>query len=148
MLRKAVVLTAFLGTTTLLGVTGAHAAGANGTWLTEDGKAQVSIAACGQALCGTVAALREPIDPETGRPKTDKHNSDAAKRGRPIVGIEILLGMRPTDTAGKWEGKIYNAEDGKTYDGALTLTGATTLKVEGCVLAGLICKAQTWTRLK
>jgi uncharacterized protein (DUF2147 family) len=148
MLRKAAALTAFLGISALLGGTAAYADSANGTWLTEDGKAQVSISPCGQALCGTIAALREPIDPETGRPKTDKHNSDATKRGRPIVGIEILLGMRPTDTAGKWEGKIYNAEDGKTYDGALTLTGATTLKVEGCVLAGLICKAQTWTRLK
>jgi uncharacterized protein (DUF2147 family) len=119
-----------------------------GMWLTEGGKARVRVSPCGGALCGAIMALKEANDPETGRPKTDKHNADAGKRGRPIIGVHILLGMKPTDTPGKWAGQVYNAEDGKTYTGYVTLTGAESLKLEGCVLGGLICKAQTWTRSK
>src|SRR5262249_7258632 len=47
------------------------AADATGTWLTEDGKARIRIAACGPALCGTIISLKEPNDPQTNRPKTD-----------------------------------------------------------------------------
>lgn len=130
----------------LLGwATAATAADPTGTWRTEGGKATVRIANCGAALCGTIVALKEPNDPETGRPKTDKRNADAGKRTRPMLGVQIVLGMKPNGTD-KWSGQVYNAEDGKTYAGHLTLTGARSLKLEGCAMAGLICRAQTWTR--
>ena len=38
-----------------------------GTWLTQGGKSRVRIANCGRALCGTIAWLNEPNDPQTGR---------------------------------------------------------------------------------
>jgi uncharacterized protein (DUF2147 family) len=57
-----------------------------------------------------------------------------------------VFGMKPSSTANKWSGQVYNAEDGKTYSGSITLQDARTLKLEGCVLGGLFCKAQTWTR--
>jgi len=117
-----------------------------GTWLTEGGEATVRIATCGPELCGTIVALKVPNDPATGRPKTDKNNPDAAKRSRPIIGVQIVFGMKPTGTADKWSGQVYNAEDGKTYSGNITLQSANALKLEGCVLGGLICKGQTWTR--
>jgi hypothetical protein len=66
--------------------------------LTEGGKARVRIAPCGNALCGAIVALKEPADPDTGRPKTDKHNADAGKRSRPMIGVRILLGMTPSRT--------------------------------------------------
>jgi uncharacterized protein (DUF2147 family) len=117
-----------------------------GTWSTEDGKAIVRIANCGAALCGTIVSLKEANDPETGRPKTDKNNADASLRGRPMVGVQIVLGMKPSGTANKWSGQVYNAEDGKTYSGSLALQDANTIKLEGCILGGLVCKASTWTR--
>jgi uncharacterized protein (DUF2147 family) len=116
-----------------------------GTWLTEGGTATVRLASCGAELCGTIIALKEPNDPATGRPKTDKNNPDASKRTRPVVGIQIVFGMKPNGTD-KWNGSVYNAEDGKTYSGSITMQGARTLKLEGCVLGGLICKSQTWTK--
>jgi uncharacterized protein (DUF2147 family) len=48
--------------------------------------------------------------------------------------------------ADKWVGRVYNAEDGKTYGGNLVLTGANSLKVEGCIMGGLLCQAQIWAR--
>ncbi|HLH95413.1 MAG TPA: DUF2147 domain-containing protein [Xanthobacteraceae bacterium] len=116
-----------------------------GNWRTEDGKATVRIAACGSAICGTIIALKEANDPATGKPKTDKNNADPSLRNRPMIGVPIVLGMTPSGTANKWSGQVYNAEDGKTYSGSLTLQDANTIKLEGCVM-GFICKSSTWTR--
>ena len=124
----------------------AFAADPIGTWLTERGAATVRISSCGAELCGTIVALKEPNDPATGRPKTDKNNPDAGKRSRPLLGTQIVFGMKPSGVPDKWNGQLYNAEDGKTYSGSLTLENANTIKLEGCVLGGLICKAQSWGR--
>ena len=119
----------------------------SGTWLTEGGKSQVRLAHCGDALCGRIQWLKEPSDPATGKPKRDARNPDPGKRDRPIVGMDILLGMRPGATSDQWAGDIYNPEDGKTYQARLTLQDARTLQVKGCVLGGLICKSQAWSRV-
>ena len=123
----------------------ARAADPFGTWLTEDQKGKVRIVNCGGALCGTLIWIKEPIDPETNRPKLDKHNNDAGKQGRPLLGIPIVLGMHPAGE-NKWEGQVYNAEDGGTYSGSFTMTSANQAVLKGCVMGGLICKGQTWTR--
>jgi uncharacterized protein (DUF2147 family) len=130
-----------------LGNIPAGAAGIVGNWLTENGRSRVRIADCGGALCGTIVWLKEPNDPETGKPKTDKNNADAGQRSRALIGVPIVLGMKPSG-ADKWNGEVYNAEDGKTYSGTITAQGANVLKLEGCALRGLICKGQTWTRVR
>ena len=116
-----------------------------GTWHTEEGKATIRIAACGPALCGTIIGLKDAND-EAGKPKTDKNNADTSLRARPMIGVQVVLGMKPAGAANKWTGQVYNAEDGKTYTGNLTLQDANTIKLEGCILGGLVCKAATWTR--
>jgi uncharacterized protein (DUF2147 family) len=128
------------------GLLAAPAAEPSGAWLTEGGKATVRLAPCGPALCGTIVALKEPNDPATGRPHTDKNNPDPNARNKPLIGVQIVLGMRPSGTPNKWTGQVYNSEDGKTYSGSLSMENANTIKLEGCVLGGLICKGQTWTR--
>jgi len=125
---------------------GVRAAEPNGTWLTQTGGSRIRMADCGGALCGTIIWLKEPNDPETGKPKTDKNNSDSAKRSRPLLGVQIVLGMKPAG-AGKWTGQVYNAEDGKTYSGNLTWSGGDSLQLQGCALGGLVCKSQTWTKV-
>ena len=125
---------------------GAFAAEPTGMWLTQTGGSRIRLADCGGALCGTIVWLKEPNDPDTGKPKTDKNNSDAAKRSRPLLGVQIVLGMKPAG-AGKWTGQVYNAEDGKTYSGNLTYSGGDSLQLQGCALGGLVCKSQTWTKV-
>ena len=123
----------------------AGAADAFGTWLTSDKEGQVRIVNCGGALCGNLVWLKEPNDPATGRPKTDKHNADASKQSRPLLGVPVVLAMKPSGP-GQWSGQVYNAEDGKTYSGSFTLTGPDTADLKGCVLS-ILCKSQTWTRV-
>ena len=142
-MTKLTALVALLAALTLPGA--AFAADPTGTWLTEGGKSRVKIVRCGDALCGTIVWLKEPNDPKTGKAKTDANNQDAARRSRAMIGIEIVLGMQPSGTSDKWTGEVYNPEDGKTYSGSLTMTGANELSLAGCVLA-VLCKSQTWTR--
>jgi uncharacterized protein (DUF2147 family) len=141
-MRTATIAAALLG----LSLGTSFAADPLGTWHTEEAKATVRIAPCGPALCGTIISLKEPNDPANGKPKTDQNNVDTSLRSRPVVGVQVVIGMKPSGTANKWSGQVYNAEDGKTYTGSLTLQDANTIKLEGCILGGLVCKAQTWTR--
>ena len=140
------VLRASLIATVLLALGSAAAADPVGTWQTENGRSRIKIAACeGGGLCGTIVWLKDPNDPETGKPRTDRNNADSAKRGRPLIGVPIVLSMQPNGP-NKWAGQVYNAEDGKTYSGNITELSPTSLKLEGCALGGLVCKGQTWTR--
>ena len=124
----------------------ALAADPHGVWVTEPGSSRIRIADCGGALCGSIVWLKDPNDAETQKPKLDKFNADASKRSRPLMGVTIVIGMKPAGTD-KWSGQVYNAEDGKTYSGSVTMQGANALKLEGCALGGLLCKAQTWSRV-
>lgn len=118
--------------------------GPTGVWLTQKGDAHVRIAPCGGALCGTIVWLRDPIDPKTGRPPVDEHNADPSKQNNPILGLQIMFGMRPTGE-GRWSGHFYNSDDGKTYEGNLVLLGPNSVKAEGCLL---ICMGETWQRVE
>lgn len=44
-------------------------------------------------------------------------------------------------------GMAWAADRDKTYASTMTLSG-DTLAVAGCVLGGLICRSQAWTRVK
>ena len=122
----------------------AQSTGPHGTWLTQAGDAKVRIKSCGAALCGTIVWLRQPIDPNTGKPQVDDKNPDPARASRPMIGLQIFGDMRPV-SQGKWSGHIYNADDGKTYSGKMSLAGGT-LTTQGCAMGGMICKSSTWTR--
>jgi len=75
------------------------------------------------------------------------YNPDPAKRNRSVIGMPILLDMKPTSSANRWEGEIYNAEDGKIYSGSIALNSENVLRIEGCVL-GFLCGGQNWSRAK
>ncbi len=129
----------------LLIATPAFAADPTGSWLTRNGESKVAMSKCGTALCGTITALKAPNGTD-GKPKVDSNNPDTSKRSRPIIGTMIVLNMTPSGTADKWNGQVYNPEDGKTYSGSITLKNANELDLQGCVGGGLFCKTQTWTR--
>lgn len=116
----------------------------HGLWLTEKGDARIQVTQCGRALCGKVAWLRDAIDPATGKPQTDDNNPDPALKSRPMVGVQLFIGMVPSGP-GTWTGRIYNGDDGKVYDSKVLLTGPKTLRVEGCV--GAICGGENWSRV-
>jgi uncharacterized protein (DUF2147 family) len=115
----------------------AVAADPSGDWVVEDGAARIRIAICGNALWGVIGWEKTP-----GK---DTENPDPAKRSRPTLGIPILINMKP-DGANKWSGQIYNAQNGKMYQASVTLESETALKVRGCIMGGLFCGGETWSR--
>ena len=117
----------------------ALAADPTGDWHVADKTAVIQIASCGDALCGTIAS--------TLTPGIDEHNPDPSLRNRSIVGVQILLGMKPDDQ-GRWKGEIYNPENGRTYLGFISLTSDNVLRIDGCVLGGLLCGGENWTRAR
>jgi uncharacterized protein (DUF2147 family) len=62
--------------------------------------------------------------------------------------MPILLGLRPATEAGIWRGQVYNSRNGKTYEASIKPVGPDVLHLEGCVLGGLFCGGQDWTRVK
>jgi uncharacterized protein (DUF2147 family) len=110
-----------------------------GEWLVEDGRAHIRIAICAERLWGAVSWEHRPGG-------FDSNNPDPALRNRPTLGLPIVLGMKPVEP-NRWEGSLYNPENGKTYQGNIRLKRSDLLEVEGCVLSGWICSGQDWTRV-
>jgi uncharacterized protein (DUF2147 family) len=115
-----------------------------GLWLAQDG-AHVRVGPCGGVLCATIASPKSPVDPETGRPWTDKNNPDPAQRNPPLVGVAVLYSLRP-DGPGRWSGRLYNIDNGNSYSGRLLELDARTIRVEGCAIG--ICGGQNMSRIK
>jgi uncharacterized protein (DUF2147 family) len=123
------VLGVALGAMALIGA--ASAAGPmdpRGLWLRQEGGVQFSFYDCETGLlCAKVVGAENPAD-RTG------------------IGTVILRGAKKV-AANEWRGTLYNTEDGKSYDGYISvrLKGAE-LSVKGCVM-GFLCRDETWTRL-
>ncbi len=123
----------------------ATSADPGGTWLTEDGRARIRVERCGvkrEQICGFIVWMKESNDAK-GDPVTDIRNPDIAKRARPLLGHQFIMGLAP-NSEGQFAGQIYNAENGKSYEITLWREAPDKLKVRGCMLS-LLCATQVWT---
>jgi uncharacterized protein (DUF2147 family) len=121
-----------------------------GSWLTDGGKSRVEISHCGEALCGKISWLKEPVYPEddemAGQQKVDRENPDQALRSRPLEGLKLLSGFH-YDKDNVWTGgRIYDPRNGKTYSCKMTLVDDHTLKVRGYIGFSLFGRTVIWTR--
>ncbi len=126
------------GLLSLLSMGAASAQTPAGDWLVQDGTAAIRIVQCGGAFWGVISWTKGP-------PGTDGNNPNPALRSRSVLGMPILINMRPG--SGRWDGEVYNAQDGSTYTSHISLVTPDTLKIEGCVFGGLICGGENWTRV-
>lgn len=123
---------AAIATATLLGVTShVQAEGVIGVWITEKSDTGSSMAVeifdCDGKLCGKAVDV------------FDAPNRDS-------VGLEIIKNMRKKSDTSFNKGKIYAPDTKKWYKSKMSLQSDDKLKVSGCVLGGVICRSQTWTR--
>ena len=107
----------------------AVAAGIEGDWLVADGTAVIRIAPCRDNLCGKLAWTPAPVTDATGKS---------------LVGTTILIDLKPVGD-NRWDGQIYNPEEGKTYTGHVALLNPNVLQVQGCLL--VFCGGENWTRV-
>jgi uncharacterized protein (DUF2147 family) len=117
---------------------GARAESPVGEWLVEDGTARIRIVQCGNALWGVISWTKDA-------PGKDENNPDPALRNRSVIGIPILINMKRAGQ--RWEGEVYNAENGKTYTARIGLERPDVLNIEGCVFGGIFCGGESWKRV-
>lgn len=117
-----------------------------GVWKTGDGNAMVRIYKNGEKFQGKIVWLKEPNDPETGKPKLDKNHSEEANRTRPILGLVNIWGFSFKEKNIWDEGNIYDPKNGNTYSCTMKLINTNTLEVRGFIGVSLIGRTDTWTR--
>nr|WP_295660100.1 DUF2147 domain-containing protein [Polymorphobacter sp.] len=106
-----------------------------GTWRNPAGSVEVAMAPCGPRLCGTVVWANE------------KARDDAANGGTErLIGTQLFRGL-DADGPGHWTGEVFVPDIGQTVAGTLAQVDANALEVSGCVIPGLVCQTQTWTRV-
>lgn len=116
-----------------------------GVWYDDTGKGAVKIEICTPTtLCGKIYWLQEPMS--DGQPKVDRYNPDASQRSRPICGLPVLGDLVQLSGGGFDNGWVYDPKEGKSYDVALDLIDADTLKVTGYKGMRFLGKSFIWTR--
>jgi uncharacterized protein (DUF2147 family) len=140
-MRKIMAALMLAGAAALLpGQANAQAAeDAFGTWRHPDNGSHINVYQCGGGLCAKVVKVADPS-------RKDDKNPDPKLRTRPVVGVVIMNGAKKSG-ASSWAGRLYNTQDGQTYNGTVTVVSKNSLKLEGCVLGGLVCQGPTWTRV-
>ncbi len=109
-----------------------------GNWKDPDNGAVLSFFDCGGDLCAKILTASQP------GLKDDK-NPDEAKRSQPLDGLAILDHAKKSDD-GTWKGNLYNATDGKTYSGYVSLPAPDKLQLKGCALV-VFCKAVVFDKV-
>lgn len=119
-----------------------------GLWKTidDDGKTEkslVRISEQGGTLVGSIDKLLDPKADVNG--KCDKCADD--RKDKPIVGLQIIRGVK-ADGDGVWAGgEILDPNNGKTYKTRLKpVDGGKRLEVRGYIGAPLFGRTQTWVR--
>jgi uncharacterized protein (DUF2147 family) len=116
-------------------VTASAKAALEGHWKNPKGSVVVRVASCGDAYCGVVIEA------------SDKAKATARKGGTPtLIGTRILSGMKPAGN-GTFRGQAFDPKRNIRAPATVRLVGPSTLVVKGCVLSGIICKEQRWTRV-
>jgi len=121
-----------------------------GLWKTidDDGKtakSQVRISEQGGTLVGSIDKVLAPAAAADAR--CDKCSDD--RKGQPLVGLQIIRGVK-AEGDGVWAGgEILDPSNGKTYRTRLKpVDGGNKLEVRGYIGAPLFGRTQTWVRIE
>ena len=120
----------------LAAVPAAAQASVEGRWTNPKRSVVIDVARCGQAWCGTVVWA------------TPKAKANARKGGTEnLIGTRILSGARPVGP-NTYKGKGFVPKRNIYAPATIRQVGPNVMVVEGCAIAGLLCKEQRWTRVR
>lgn len=107
-----------------------------GRWQNPKDSVIIDVAPCRVATwCGKVSWA------------SPKAKADARKGGTErLVGTTLLTGLQP-DGAGGWRGRAFLPKRNMRANAFVHAADGDTMVVKGCLVGGLICKEQRWTRV-
>jgi uncharacterized protein (DUF2147 family) len=123
-----------------------------GTWSDEDQDAKIEMYVCGTKYCGKIVWLKEPTYPagsKEGRPNMpilDHNNPDPDKRQYPLLGLRILYNFELTGDNVWNDGKIYDPDSGKTFNGKIRLLSPHQLELRGFMGVSVFGSTTIWTK--
>ena len=119
-----------------------------GVWEPSHGKARVKVEKIGTKFYGKIVWLKEPNDPETGKPKVDKNNPDATMRNTALKGYRLLKDFVYKGNKEWSEGTIYDPENGSTYKCVIRMKDDNTLEIRGYIGVEALGRTDVWKRLE
>ena len=105
-----------------------------GVWQNPKGTLRVRTQLCGALLCGNII---------WASPKAMADARDAGVSS--LIGTELLSDYRHSGT-GRWTGQVYVPDQGRRFYSTIEQKGPNDIRISGCILGGLLCKRQDWTR--
>ncbi|HEY0629364.1 MAG TPA: DUF2147 domain-containing protein [Sphingomicrobium sp.] len=113
----------------------ASAQAIEGQWTNYKKNVVVQVERCGAAYCGRVVQA------------SAKAQEKARKGGTPrLIGTQILTGLRPTGD-GKFRGRAFVPKRNIHATATVRQLNDNVMQVQGCVLGGLLCDNEKWTRV-
>jgi uncharacterized protein (DUF2147 family) len=98
-----------------------------GAWQRDDGIARVKVAPCGRVICMTNTYIKPGVNNEK-------------------VGERLEFDVKASGGS-TLTGTVLDPKTGKSYSATIDING-DTMTTNGCIMGGLICKGQSWTRLR
>ena len=130
------------------------AAGIVGDWLVQTRDAVIHIERVGDEYQGYIRwQLHDRYGPEdgpqlNGKIVTDRNNPNPALRDQPLTGLRLLTGLRYDAVGNKWTGgKVYNSDNGKTYNCLVRLLSPDRLQLRGYIGISLFGGNTVWSRV-
>lgn len=125
-----------------------------GDWLVDSRDAVIRIEHVGDEYQGYILwQLHDTYGPEdgpalAGKIVTDRHNPDPALRSQPLTGLRLLKGLHFDAATAKWiGGRVYNADNGRTYNCLVRLLGPNRLQLHGYLGISLFGGNTVWSRV-
>ncbi|HUA81697.1 MAG TPA: DUF2147 domain-containing protein [Dyella sp.] len=125
-----------------------------GDWLVESRDAVIRIQQVGNQYQGYILwQLHNTYGPEDGpgldgKIVTDRKNPDPALRSRTLDGLPLLNGLRFETEKKRWiGGRIYNADNGRTYNCLVRMLGPNRLQLRGFIGISLFGGNTVWSRV-
>lgn len=113
----------------------ASAQAIEGQWTNYKRNVVVQVERCGAAYCGRVVEA------------SAKAQEKARKGGTPrLVGTQILTGLKPIGD-GKFRGRAFVPKRNIHATATVRQLNDNVMQVQGCVLGGLLCDNEKWTRV-
>ena len=106
----------------------------HGVWRNPGNSVHVRIQPCGREMCGTVVWASARAQEKARAAGTSN-----------LIGAQLFRQFR-AQGGDRWGGRVFVPDRARTVAGTMRVTGRSAI-VSGCLMGGLVCRSQTWTRV-